>query len=38
MSKNIFQACRDGDLDRVQYLVEIENININSKDPNNVIK
>jgi ankyrin repeat/BTB/POZ domain-containing protein 1 len=31
--RNLWQACMVGDLDRVRYLVEVEEVNVNAKDP-----
>lgn len=37
-SQNIWDAVEKGNIDRVKYLIEFENINVNSKNPNSVIK
>lgn len=36
--KNIFQASKSGDINRIKFLVEKQNIDVNSKDPNYVRK
>lgn len=34
--KDIWEASRDGDLNRVQYLIEFEKVNINQSDNVNI--